>query len=138
LILTPHRGEMAALTGCRKDTVDDEPLAVARHVAARFRAVVALKGAETFVVTPDGQAWRHESHTPGLATSGSGDVLAGIIAGLLARGCSPAQATVWAVAVHAAAGERLAQRIGRLGFLARELADEVAPALAALEAGEAA
>jgi hydroxyethylthiazole kinase-like uncharacterized protein yjeF len=138
LVLTPHRGEMAALTGCPKAAVEEDPLAAARQVASRFRAVVALKGAETFVVTPDGQAWRHAADTPGLATSGSGDVLAGVIAGLIARGCAPAQATVWGVAVHAAAGARLARRIGRLGFLARELADEIAPALAALEAGASA
>jgi NAD(P)H-hydrate repair Nnr-like enzyme with NAD(P)H-hydrate dehydratase domain len=65
---------------------------------------------------------------PGLATSGSGDVLAGLVAGLLARGAEPAQAAVWAVALHARAGEALARRFGPLGTLARELAAEV-PAL---------
>jgi NAD(P)H-hydrate repair Nnr-like enzyme with NAD(P)H-hydrate dehydratase domain len=65
---------------------------------------------------------------PGLATSGSGDVLAGLVAGLLARGAEPAQAAVWAVALHARAGAALARRFGPLGYLARELAAEV-PAL---------
>jgi NAD(P)H-hydrate repair Nnr-like enzyme with NAD(P)H-hydrate dehydratase domain len=68
-----------------------------------------------------------------LATSGSGDVLAGIIAGLIARGAAPVQAAVWGVAVHAEAGLRLGRRIGRVGFLARELLDEIAPALHDLE-----
>jgi NAD(P)H-hydrate repair Nnr-like enzyme with NAD(P)H-hydrate dehydratase domain len=70
----------------------------------------------------------------GLATSGSGDVLSGIVAGLLARGAAPAQAAVWGVYVHGQAGVRLSRRIGRIGFLARELLDEIAPVLDALEA----
>lgn len=133
LVLTPHAGEMAALSGCSKDEVAADPLAAARRAAAALQAVVALKGATTHIVTPDGQAWRHEGGSVGLATSGSGDVLAGIIAGLLARGAAPAQAAVFGVFVHGRAGQRLARRIGRLGFLARELLDEVAPVLDALE-----
>jgi NAD(P)H-hydrate repair Nnr-like enzyme with NAD(P)H-hydrate dehydratase domain len=97
--------------------------------------VVALKGADTVVVTPEGSAWRHRGEAVGLATSGSGDVLAGVIAGLLARGAAPAQAAVWGVHVHGQAGVRLSRRIGRLGFLARELLDEIAPVLAELEGG---
>jgi hydroxyethylthiazole kinase-like uncharacterized protein yjeF len=133
LVLTPHAGEMAALTRRSKAEVAADPLAAARGAAARLKAVVALKGAETFIVTPDGAAWRHRGQAVGLATSGSGDVLAGIIAGLMARGASPAQATVWGVHVHGQAGVRLARRIGRLGFLARELLEEIAPVLHELE-----
>jgi len=133
LVLTPHAGEMAALLERPKEEVADDPLAAAREAAGRFQAVVALKGAETFVVTPDGAAWRHTSEAVGLATSGSGDVLAGVIAGLLARGASPAQATVWGVYLHGQAGLRLSRRIGRLGFLARELLEEIAPVLDGLE-----
>ncbi|MDB5445771.1 MAG: NAD(P)H-hydrate dehydratase [Phenylobacterium sp.] len=133
LVLTPHAGEMAALAGAEKAEVTADPLGVARRTAARLQAVVALKGAETLIVSPDGKAWRHAGGGVGLATSGSGDVLAGIIAGLIARGASPVQATVWGVFAHAQAGVRLARRIGRIGFLARELLDEVAPVLDALE-----
>ncbi len=92
--------------------------------------MVALKGQDTWVATPDGSVWRHEDGPIGLATSGSGDVLAGLITGLLARGASPLQAAAWGVWLHAQAGRRLSQRIGPLGFLARELAAE-APALMA-------
>lgn len=133
LLLTPHMGEMAALNGCEKAQVEADPVGAARAAAARFRAVVALKGAETFVASSDGQVWRRRARTVGLATSGSGDVLAGVIAGLLARGAAPAQATVWGVHVHGEAGARLSGRIGRMGFLARELLGEIAPAIDALE-----
>ncbi len=134
MVLTPHAGEMAALTGLSKDEVQADPLAAARGAAQRLGAVVVMKGAVTHVVTPDGQAWRHEGGVKGLATSGSGDVLAGVIGGLLARGAHPAQAAVWAVYVHAQAGARLSQRIGPLGFLARELLDDIAPVMAQIPA----
>jgi hydroxyethylthiazole kinase-like uncharacterized protein yjeF len=133
LVLTPHAGEMAGLMGCSKADVEGDPLGVARKVAGELQAVIVLKGPATLVVSPDGAAWRHEGGLAGLATSGSGDVLAGIIAGLMARGCAPAQAAVWGVAAHAKAGGRLSERIGRLGFLARELLDEIAPVLSELE-----
>lgn len=133
MVLTPHAGEMAGLTGRSKAQIEAEPLAVARDAAARLQAVVALKGAETFMATPSGRAWRHSSDAVGLATSGSGDVLAGVIAGLMARGAAPAQATVWGVYAHGQAGARLGRRVGRLGFLARELLDEIAPVLDGLE-----
>jgi NAD(P)H-hydrate repair Nnr-like enzyme with NAD(P)H-hydrate dehydratase domain len=71
---------------------------------------------------------------PGLATSGSGDVLAGIVAGLAARGAEPAQAAVWAVFLHSRAGEALARRTGPLGFLARELSAELPRLLRTLRA----
>ena len=133
LVLTPHFGEMATLSDCSKADVEADPLAKARALASRLNAVIALKSADTLVVTPEGEAWRHSGGAIGLGTSGSGDVLAGVITGLLARGASPAQATLWGVYVHGRAGERLAGRIGRLGFLAREILDEIAPVLDGLE-----
>ncbi|HEY8572402.1 NAD(P)H-hydrate dehydratase [Phenylobacterium sp.] len=134
MVLTPHAGEMASLAGCSKEDVAADPLGVARKAAAELKAVIALKGPTTLVVSPDGAAWRHDGGLAGLATSGSGDVLAGVIAGLLARGCAPAQAAVWGVVAHARAGKRLSERVARIGFLARELVDEIAPVLGELEA----
>ena len=128
LVLTPHAGEMAQLWDTDPAEVRRRPLEIARAAAARLGAIVVLKGETTFVATPDGQAFVNEAGSAGLGTSGSGDVLSGIVAGLCARGASPAQAAVWAVFVHAKAGERLARRIAPLGFLARELLDEL-PAL---------
>jgi ADP-dependent NAD(P)H-hydrate dehydratase len=134
VLLLPHAGEMAHLSGEAKDDVREEPLVTALRQAASTGAVVALKGATTCVVMPDGRSWKHESETPGLGTSGSGDVLAGLVAGLAARGATPEQAAVWAVALHARAGWRLEQRMGRLGYLARELAAEVPAVMHALSA----
>jgi ADP-dependent NAD(P)H-hydrate dehydratase len=84
-----------------------------------------LKGASTFVATPDGGCWCHVSTHVGLATSGSGDALAGIIAGLATRGAPLAQAAAWGVALHSRAGRALAERVGPIGYLASELAAEV-------------
>mgnify|MGYP000594324075 CR=1 FL=1 len=127
-IATPHAGEMAKLTGQAKAAVAADPERTARAAATRFSCHVVLKGPTTVLAAPDGRAWRHASANPGLAMSGSGDVLAGLIAGLAARGTPPEQAAVWGVALHAAAGRAFAARLGAVGFLARELND-VVPAL---------
>ncbi|MDB5750915.1 MAG: NAD(P)H-hydrate dehydratase [Ramlibacter sp.] len=132
VILTPHAGEMAHLTGLDKDDVQERALEVTVQQARTWGAVVALKGAATHVGHPDGRTWRHASRTPGLGTSGSGDVLAGVIAGLAARGATPEQAAVWGVALHARAGDRLAALTGSLGYLARELPAQVPAVMHAL------
>jgi hydroxyethylthiazole kinase-like uncharacterized protein yjeF len=125
VVLTPNDGELAALLDGDELTGREG----AAKAAERYGAVVATRG---WVVTPDGRAWRDEAGGVGLGTSGSGDVLAGVIGGLLARGAEPAQAAVWGQYVHAAAGDRLAARLGRLGFLARELLDELPPVVTSL------
>ncbi|MCW2777674.1 MAG: NAD(P)H-hydrate dehydratase [Frankiales bacterium] len=121
LVLTPNGGEVKAL--CRGDDLDVPGL------AARYGAVVA---ASREVADPDGGWWSSETGGIGLGTSGSGDVLAGVVGGLLARGCTPSQAAVWGQYVHAAAGDRLAADLGRTGYLARELLDELVPVLSGL------
>jgi hydroxyethylthiazole kinase-like uncharacterized protein yjeF len=128
VILTPHAGEMASLWQVDRKEVLADPAGIAREVAARLQVVVALKGPETFIAAPDGTTFRNTAGNLGLGTSGSGDTLSGVIAGLVARGADPLQAAVWGVYVHARAGELLAKRIAPLGFLARELLHEV-PAL---------
>jgi ADP-dependent NAD(P)H-hydrate dehydratase len=130
VVLTPHAGEMAHLSGMSKDTISADPVPHAARAARDWNAVLALKGARTIIAAPEGSIWQHEGGNVGLAISGSGDVLAGVIAGLAARGAALAQAACWGVALHAQAGERLAERMGLLGYLARELAGEV-PALLA-------
>ncbi len=131
-VLTPHAGEMAHLLGCTKEAVQADPATCARNAATRWNAVVVLKGAVTHIAEPGGRLWRHEDGHAGLATSGSGDTLAGLMAGLAARGCTLEQACVWGVALHARAGHRLSQRLAPLGFLARELAAEVPAVMGAL------
>ena len=125
VILTPHAGEMARLLGVTPASVDADPLGTAQRAAEEFGATVVLKGAETFVVQRHGTPLRYDGGTIGLATSGSGDTLAGVVAGLAARGADPLRATAWGVYLHGAAGQTLGRRVGRLGYLARELLDEI-------------
>ena len=125
VVVTPHAGEMAHLSGQDKDAILADPDCHARDAAAAWNAVVALKGARTVVAAPDGASWQHTGGNVGLATSGSGDTLAGIIAGLAARGATLAQATCWGVALHAQAGTRLARQFGQVGYLAREIPGEI-------------
>lgn len=124
-ILLPHAGEMARLLECDPEEVEADPPAAARRAAERFGAVSLIKGQYSFIIAPDGRAFRLTGGGVGLATSGSGDALAGIVGGLAARGADPLTATLWGVHLHAEAGRALAKRIGRIGFLARELLDEV-------------
>lgn len=125
LVVTPHAGEMAKLSGRSKEEVLKDPLGAAHQVSQALRAVVVMKGETSFIVTPQGEVWRHSGGVIGLGTSGSGDVLAGIIAGLLARGADPATATIWGVCLHGRAGVLLSQSQGAVGFLARELLAEI-------------
>ena len=127
-LLTPHASEMAKLLGISEAEAKRAPWATAQRAATEFAAVVALKGRETFIVAPAGQAFRNRAGNVGLAVSGSGDALAGIILGLAARGASLLQAAAWGVSLHARAAERLAARMGTLGYLPRELLAET-PAL---------
>lgn len=129
VVLTPHAGEMATLLSVEKGDVESNPAEMARDAAARFGAVVALKGPESWIAEPDGTLYHYAGGSVGLATSGSGDTLAGIVAGLAARGASPVQAAIWGAYLHGAAGEVLARRIGPIGYLARELLDEVPGAM---------
>jgi len=128
-ILTPHAGEMASLLGVEKDAVEAAPAELALGAAQRFGAVVVLKGATSWIAAPDGGLYRYDGGNVGLATSGSGDTLAGIVAGLSARGAPPLIAVVWGVYLHGSAGRALARRMGELGFLARELLAEIPPLL---------
>ncbi len=128
LVITPHAGEMAKLTGLAKEAVCADPLRVATEVATQLDCIVVLKGADTYIAQPSGAAYLHEGGVVGLATAGSGDVMAGILAGLMARGATPLQAALWSVYLHGQAGRILSERMGPLGFLARELLPEI-PAL---------
>jgi ADP-dependent NAD(P)H-hydrate dehydratase len=124
-VLTPNSGELAALLDGERLEVREACTAVAQ----RYGAVVSGRG---WVVCPDGRTWRDEAGGIGLGTSGSGDVLAGLVGGMLARGAEPVQAAVWGQYLHAAAGDRLSAQLGSMGFLARELLDEVPRVLTTL------
>jgi ADP-dependent NAD(P)H-hydrate dehydratase len=132
-VLTPNPKELALSLHRDPDDLDD-PAEAAGELAKAAGAVVGLGGATAWVVAPNGRRWRDESGGAGLGVSGSGDVRAGITAGLMARGADPDQAAVWAAYLHGRAGERLAASVGRLGFLARELPPEVPRVIAEIDA----
>jgi len=120
-VLTPHIGEMAWLLACGAEAIEADRPAAARAASDRYGAVVVLKGATTLIAAPDGRLFAYAGGGVGLATGGSGDVQAGLAAGLAARGADPLLAALWAVWLHGEAGRRCAEQIGPLGFLAREL-----------------
>lgn len=125
VIVTPHSGEMARFLRLEKEEIEADPLAAARAGAGMLDAVVAMKGARTYVVSPQGNALCFDHGPIALGTSGSGDVLAGIMAGLAARGAPPLLATAWAVYLHGEAGRRWVERNGSLGLLARQIPGEI-------------
>lgn len=127
-VLLPHAKELASLLDCSRDEVEREPVRCGMRAAELYRAHVVVKGSVSHVVALDGRAWCYAGGAPGLGVSGSGDVLAGIAGGLLAGGAEPLTALLWAVLLHGEAGERLAAKVGAIGYLARQIADEV-PAL---------
>jgi ADP-dependent NAD(P)H-hydrate dehydratase len=138
-VLSPNLEEAGILLGSDADRRDrdgevgagdaGEIAEAALRIARRYGAVTTCYGE---VAAPADRAWHVDAGGSGLGTSGSGDVLAGAIAGLLARGADAAQAAVWATFVHARAGDRLTERIADVGFLARELCDELPRALSVI------
>lgn len=127
-VLLPHSGELASMLDCGEAEIENDPLGCGLRAARIYQALVLVKGVDSHVVTPAGNSWRYEGGAPGLGVSGSGDVLAGIVGGLLARGAQPLNALLWAVWLHGEAGAALAKKVGPIGFLARQIALEI-PAL---------
>ena len=137
LVVTPHAGELAGMLDLDKDAIEADPAEAARRAAGTLGVLVVLKGACTYIASPDGRLWSCTAGNPGLGTSGSGDVLAGLMCGLLARGADPVRAALWSVFVHGEAGDRLAGEVGPLGYLAREISGRF-PAILAELSGPAA
>jgi hydroxyethylthiazole kinase-like uncharacterized protein yjeF len=121
----PHAREMARLLEIDPEAVERDPIAAVRTAAERFNVVALVKGPFSYLADPSGRAFRFEGGGVGLATSGSGDTLAGIVGGLAARGADPLTAALWGVYLHGEAGRKLTARLGRVGFLARELPEEI-------------
>ena len=134
-ILTPHPGEMARLTSMSTRDVQSDRISVAVESAARWNKIVVLKGAHTVVAYPDGRAMLSPFANPGLATAGTGDVLAGSIAGLLSQGASPEHAAALGVYLHGLAGERVRDRLGDTGMLASDLLPNLPLAIRTLREG---
>lgn len=129
LVITPHPGEMAALLGTTVTQVQSNRLETARSFAIEHNVVVVLKGAGTVVAVPDGAAYINTTGTPGMATGGTGDVLSGMIGGLLAQNLSQSEAARAAVYLHGRAGELAAQKLGEAAMIAGDVADNIGAAI---------
>ncbi len=133
LVLTPHPGEMARLNAADVESVQRDRIGTAQRFAGRHGVTLLLKGACTVVARPDGQAWLNPGACGALAKGGTGDVLSGVIAGLMAQGAEAWTAALLGAHLHLAAGMALAERGNARSVLAREVADEIPGALTALE-----
>ena len=120
-ILTPHPGEMSRLTGLTVGEIEADRLEVARQMAEKWGQVVILKGAYTVIACPDGGVVINPFANPGLATAGSGDVLAGAIVGFLAQGLAAFHAALAGAYVHGLAGELVRKELGGAGMVAGDL-----------------
>ena len=125
LIVTPHPGEMARLTGLSAAELAADREGIALRYAKAWNAVVVLKGARTVVASPDGRVCVNPTGNPGLARGGSGDVLAGMLAALLACGLPAYQAAACAVYLHGAAADRAAAKRGEYGMLPHDILPEL-------------
>lgn len=129
LIITPHPGEMAMLTGTTVEKVESNRLDTARSLAKKHKVTVVLKGANSLIAKPDGQAFINTTGSPGMATGGTGDVLSGMIGGLLAQKCDAVTAAGAAVYYHGLAGEIAADKFTEPAMLATDLADSIGDAI---------
>jgi len=135
-VLTPHPGEMARLLNLPVATVMADRLGIARQFAVEHGVVLVLKGVQTVIAAPDGTLYLNGSGNPALATGGTGDVLAGLIGGLLAQGLDPVSAAVLGVFWHGYAADGLLDTIGDAGMLASDLLRALPTARRVLLQGE--
>ena len=125
VILTPHPGEMARLSRMTAGEIQQDRIGAARDFATTYKVHLVLKGAGTVVAHPDGSVYVNPTGNPGMASGGMGDVLTGIIAGLLAQGYAPQTAARIGVWIHGAAADSLAHARGAVGFLASDILEEI-------------
>ncbi|HZZ08212.1 MAG TPA: NAD(P)H-hydrate dehydratase [Candidatus Binataceae bacterium] len=134
VVLTPHPGEAARLLGMSTAEINADRISAARRLSELSGAAVLLKGARTVIADTEGDVYVNASGNPGMATPGMGDVLSGIVGALLGQGFTPLNALALGAFVHGHAGDRLAARIGPVGYLAGDLANELPCTLAAISA----
>jgi NAD(P)H-hydrate epimerase len=122
LVLTPHPGEMARLTGLSIPAIQRERVNVARKFAQEHQLILVLKGDGTVIASADGEAWINTTGNPGMASGGTGDILTGMIAGMLAQHPQRAvQAVLAAVYLHGLAGDIACERMGEQSLIATDL-----------------
>lgn len=133
IVLTPHPGEMARLAGLTTQIVQQDRLNLARSRSAAWNAVLVLKGARTITADPDENIYINPTGNPGMATGGSGDVLTGIIAGLMAQGVKAAAAAAAGVYLHGLAGDLVVREKGMTGLIAGDILEALPGALKSVE-----
>jgi len=129
IIITPHLGEMARLTGETISEIQDDLILTAQEYASRFGITCVLKDAVTIAALRDGRTFFNTSGNSAMAKAGSGDVLTGIMAGLIAQGMDETEGAIMGVYLHGLAGDDYQEEKGQYGMLARELADYVGKVL---------
>ena len=135
MVLTPHPGEMATLTGLSTSEIQNDRVAVAREYAAKWNVCLVLKGANTVIAEPNGIVRVAPFANPGMASGGTGDVLSGVIAGLMAQGLAPAVAASCGVFLHGAAGQEIVSKLGNTGTVASDLLPEIPAVVRRLREG---
>ena len=132
VVLTPHPGEASRLLGVPTTTINDDRVSAARRLAERTGATVLIKGARSIIASPDGDIFVNSTGNPGMSTPGMGDALSGIVGALLGQHMPPLYALALGVFLHGYAADRVAARMGRVGYIAGDLIDELPAALEAL------
>jgi NAD(P)H-hydrate epimerase len=132
-VLTPHPGEMARLLGTDTATVQADRVGVARRFAESKRCVLILKGARTVIAEPSSHAWINPTGNPGMASGGMGDVLCGIVGGLLAQRLEASEAARLGVYLHGASADRAALDGGEIGLVASDVSAGLRPGLRILQ-----
>lgn len=132
VVITPHPGEMARLCGIPVEKVQNNRIRVATEFSTEYNVIVVLKGSKTVVAAPDGRAFINSTGNAGMATAGTGDVLAGMLGGLLGQGLNPLDAAIAGVFIHGAAGDIAAERKGQHGIIASDVAEALPYCIKAL------
>ena len=136
IVLTPHPGEMARISGHTTAAIQKDRIGHARFFAERHQVHLVLKGAATVVARPDGNVFVNATGNPGMAAGGMGDALTGLIAGLMTQGMEADAAAQTAVYLHGLAADRMAQKMASVGYLATEVIDTLPEAMDELLNGE--
>jgi len=125
VVITPHMGEMSRLTGLTIEEIKKDTIKIAKDFAHEWKVITVLKGASTIIADPSGEIYININGNPGMATAGSGDVLTGIITGLVAQGIKPLEAAITSVYIHGLTGDRVAERKGEYGLIASDMVEEL-------------
>jgi NAD(P)H-hydrate epimerase len=125
IILTPHPGEMARLTGLSSKAVQEDRIETSRNFAIEYGVYLVLKGSQTIIAQPDGNIHINPSGNPGMASGGTGDVLTGMMGGLVCQGLSPSSAAIAATYIHGLAGDLVAEEKGEMALIATDVLEKI-------------